>query len=291
MILRQIALLYNPDKPQACSVRQTIEQRLGEKDIDALLVPVRYDSDIRALKPKVVDSELAVVLGGDGTLLGVARQLARYSVPILGINIGHLGFLTESEPSQLGQSIECIVDKSYRLEHRLMIEARVIRREVQIAESIALNDVGLGKASFSRMVTVDVEVDDVYLDTYRGDGVIVSTPTGSTAYSLSCGGPIVSPQVDVMLITPICPHTLFSRPCVIGPNQIIAMTVQATHPDVGLMIDGQEGTRIQNEDKIMIRRSPFDTILARLPNRQFFDVLRTKLHHPNGYSSHGLADE
>lgn len=282
--MRQIALLYNAEKPQACSVRQDLSQRLGRENIDVLLIPATHHSNILELEPRVVDVELAVVLGGDGTLLGVARQLAPYAVPILGINMGHLGFLTESEPSQLSQSIERIVDKSYGLERRLMLEARVIRDEAEIAQFIALNDAGLGKASFSRMVTVDVHVDDVYLDTYRGDGVIVSTPTGSTAYSLSCGGPIISPQLEVMLITPICPHTLFSRPCVIGANQVIEMTVQATHHDVGLMIDGQQGVQIQNGDKIVISRSTSDTILARLPDRQFFDVLRTKLHHPNGHS-------
>lgn len=280
--MRNIALLYNADKPQASSVRQKLNQLLTEAGLSVMHVPTKHDSDILAMEPNVTEAELAIVLGGDGTLLGVARQLAPYAVPLLGINVGHLGFLTESEPSELGPVVSQIIEGQYNLEKRLMIEAAVLRDGAEIARFTALNDAGLGKASFARMVTVEVHVDDVYVDTYRGDGVIVSTPTGSTAYSLSCGGPIVSPQVQVMVLTPICPHTLFSRPCVIDSNQVVRMTVQDMQDDVALMIDGQEGVRMDCGDQIIICKAAFDTILVRLPDREFFDVLREKLHNPGG---------
>ncbi|WAH39018.1 NAD(+)/NADH kinase [Alicyclobacillus dauci] len=277
--MRKIALVYNPSKPQACSVRQEVETRLTAAGISVIDIAADRETSILEVDPEIRFVELAMVLGGDGTLLGVARQLAPSNIPLLGINVGHLGFLTESEPSQLGPAITRIIKSDYKLEKRMMLEAFVYRQQSEIAQFSALNDVGLGKGSFARMVTVDVHVDDVYLDTYRGDGVIISTPTGSTAYSLSCGGPIVSPHLQVMLVTPVCPHTLFSRPCVIDASQTVRATVQATHKDVDLSVDGQEGIPLQSGDEIIIRRAPYETTLVRWPDREFFSVLRSKLHN------------
>src|SRR5690606_26437717 len=141
-------------------------------------------------------------LGGDGTLLGIARKFARHHIPILGFNLGHLGFLSEAEPDSLEDAVEKVLHGQYTVEKRMMLETEVIRGNHKLEQSCALNDVGIAKGSFSRLITNDVYVDDIYLGTYSGDGVIVSSPTGSTAYSLSAGGPIVSPRVDVLLVTP-----------------------------------------------------------------------------------------
>ncbi|GEO25773.1 hypothetical protein AAC03nite_15580 [Alicyclobacillus acidoterrestris] len=280
--MRKIALLYNPSKEQACSIRDELNRLLTDGGIAVTHIAVDHATNILAVDPDIRFVELAMVLGGDGTLLGIARQLAPYHIPLLGINIGHLGFLTESEPSQLRPAVARILQNEYNLEHRMMLEAEVVRNGQSLAKFSALNEVGTGKGSFARMVTVDVHVDDVYVDTYRGDGVIISTPTGSTAYSLSCGGPIVSPNLQVMVVTPVCPHTLFSRPCVIDANQTVRLTVQASHSDLGMTVDGQDGLHLVSGDEIIVKRAPYETTLVRWPDREFFGVLRSKLHNGNG---------
>ncbi|GMA60634.1 NAD(+)/NADH kinase [Alicyclobacillus fastidiosus] len=280
--MRKIALLYNPTKAQACSIRDELNRLLTDGGIAVTHVAVDHATDILEVEPEIRFVELAMVLGGDGTLLGVARQLAPHNIPLLGINIGHLGFLTESEPSQLRPAVSRIIQNEYNLEHRMMLEAEVYRNGELLSKFTALNEVGTGKGAFARMVTVDVHVDGVYVDTYRGDGVIISTPTGSTAYSLSCGGPIVSPNLQVMVMTPVCPHTLFSRPCVIDAQQVVKLTVRASHSDLGMTVDGQQGVHVLSGDEIFVKKAPFDTTLVRWPDREFFGVLRSKLHNGNG---------
>ncbi|MFD1675045.1 NAD(+)/NADH kinase [Alicyclobacillus fodiniaquatilis] len=279
-----MALLFNPHKTLACSVREEIDELLQAAEISVTHVAVDYDTKILQVEPSVQTVEMAIVLGGDGTLLGVARQLAPHHIPLLGINMGHLGFLTQSDPSQLGPAIERIIKHDYQLQRRMMLEVFVYRQGKEIAKLIALNEAGIGKASFARMATLDVHVDGVYMDTYSGDGVIISTPTGSTAYALSCGGPIVSPQLQVMVITPVCPHTLFSRPCVIDASQTVRVKVRARHKDVALAVDGQDGMMLESGDEIVVRQAPYDTTLVHLPDREFFDVLRSKLHN-SAYTS------
>ncbi|MBX6352940.1 MAG: NAD(+)/NADH kinase [Thermoflavifilum sp.] len=226
--------------------------------------------------------ELALVLGGDGTLLGVARALAPLGIPLLGINVGHLGFLTEADPADLEETVRRIADREYDLERRLMLEA-VLERDGHVLERfVGLNDAGIAKGSFARMVRIEAYVDDVFVDSYSGDGIIVSTPTGSTGYSLSCGGPIVIPRLQVLLLTPICPHTLFSRPCVIDANQEIQLVVDAAHDDIGLTVDGQVGIRLQPRDVVRVRRASSDAVLVKWRDREFFTVLRHKLRHNNG---------
>jgi NAD+ kinase len=225
--------------------------------------------------------DLVFVLGGDGTLLGVARHLAVHKLPILGINLGNLGFLSEAEPEDLHSAVDRVLRGDYHLEQRMMIEASIIRNGQVIHENIALNDVGIAKGSFGRMITLSVFVDDMFVDKYSGDGLIVSTPTGSTAYSLSCGGPIVSPNINVILVTPICPHRLNSRPFLVQKNQSVRVEVSATHNDMGVTIDGQVGYRVERNDTILIRKSQHFTTLIKWQERGFFDVLRQKLHDPN----------
>lgn len=278
--MRTVALLVNRDKPEACGVKERLEARLNAAGIRTVCAntgkgqtgdDTRYADDIH-------NAELAFVLGGDGTLLGVARHLAVSGIPLLGINVGHLGFLSEAEPTTIDETVRRVVEHDYDLEQRLMLEASVVRQGQSIAQLRGLNDAGIAKGSFARMVTVDVYVDDVYVDTYSGDGVIASTPTGSTGYSLSCGGPIVVPHLQVLLITPICPHTLFARPCVIDNRQEIRFVVHATHEDVGLTVDGQVGVKLLPEDIVYVRTSQVQTTLVKWRDREFFKVLRQKLH-------------
>lgn len=279
--MRTVLVLVNPEKPRAEEVRERLDQLLKKAGFQTICAHTGKDvladeQDFAHLS----EIELAFVLGGDGTLLGAARQFAHSQIPLLGINIGHLGFLSEAEPATLEETVRRVYDGEYDLESRLMLEATVLRNGESISQLTGLNDAGIAKGSFARMVTVDAYVDGVYLDTYSGDGVIVSTPTGSTAYSLSCGGPIVIPHLQVILITPICPHTLFSRPCVIDDQQVIRFVVHATHDDLGLTVDGQVGVRLLSGDEVIVRRSAVQTTLVKWRDREFFAVLRQKLHGP-----------
>ncbi|WP_303801234.1 NAD(+)/NADH kinase [Alicyclobacillus macrosporangiidus] len=280
--MRTIAVFVNPDKPRAVEMKARLEELLCAAGLRTLCFETGHrhaDADADALR----GAELAFVLGGDGTLLGVARQLAPLGVPLLGINAGHLGFLSEAEPANLEDTVRRVAARDYALEERMMLEASLIRRGRTEQTLIGLNDVGIAKGSFARMVTVDVYVDDVFVDSYSGDGVIVSTPTGSTAYSLSCGGPILMPQLKVMLITPICPHTLVARPCVIDSRQRVRFVVRATHRDVGMTMDGQVGVTLCPGDEVVVRESRARTVLVKLGKREFFDVLRSKLHGGNNH--------
>ncbi|WP_258110018.1 NAD(+)/NADH kinase [Alicyclobacillus sp. SP_1] len=280
--MRKAVLLFNPDKPKACAVLGRVQELLQAHGFDVS----SYRADADALynatwdEAELRSAEVVVVLGGDGTLLAVARQLAVYQVPLLGINVGHMGFLTESHPDELQEAIRRLADKDYVLETRIMFEA-VVRRSGKLLTSFSgLNDIGIAKGTFGRMATIDVYVDSVFVDTYRGDGVLVSTPTGSTAYSLSCGGPIVAPHLEILLVTPICPHTLSARPFVIDSRQQIRLMVHAAHKEIGLTVDGQVGFNLEPEDEVLIRRAPQSTTLVKWRDREFFSVLRKKLRNP-----------
>lgn len=284
--MRTVGIIVNVDKPKACGVKEQLESLLRARGLHTMLVEIGKDrlANEASLEP-IHHAEMAFVLGGDGTLLGVARQLAEWKIPLLGINVGHLGFLSEAEPTNIEETVRRVAESEYDLEQRLMLEAVVFRNKAPVAKLVGLNDVGIGKGSFARMVSVDVFVDEVYFDSYSGDGMIVSTPTGSTAYSLSCGGPIVAPQVKAILITPICPHTLLARPCVISDQQKVKLVVRATHDDLGLTVDGQVGVPLQPNDEVCVSVAKQRTTLVKWRDREFFAVLRQKLHGQDAEAS------
>ncbi len=222
-------------------------------------------------------ADMIFVLGGDGTLLGAARRFSSFNIPMLGINIGHLGFLSEAEPQDLEMAVIRVLNGDFYLERRMMLETCVWRDATCVHRSIGLNDAGIGKGSFARMIGVKIYVDDNLYDEFSGDGVIVSTPTGSTAYSLSCGGPIVLPHMQVIILTPICAHKLVARPCVIGAEQKVRVNVTASHSDLGLTVDGQVGFPLQSGDDVVVTRAASETILVRWQERAFFSILQSKL--------------
>ncbi|WP_067932914.1 NAD(+)/NADH kinase [Alicyclobacillus kakegawensis] len=277
--MRTVAIVANPHKPRAMDVQAALAGRLQASGLGVYTATTAMEqgwSD--AVRSQVASAELVCVLGGDGTLLGVVRELAGHTVPLLGINMGRLGFLTEAEPADLDDIVHRLVQHEYDLERRLMLEASVNRAGACMGRLVALNEVGVAKAAFGRMVTVDTYVDGVFLDSYSGDGVIIATPTGSTGYSLSCGGPIVCPHLSVILVTPICPHTLSTRPCVVDDSQEIRLVAHAAHEDLVLTVDGQVNVRLQPGDAVTVRRASADAVLVKLRDREFFSVLRTKLH-------------
>ncbi|SFJ30746.1 NAD(+)/NADH kinase [Thermoflavimicrobium dichotomicum] len=284
--MKTIGITMNLSKHHAYSVACQLIDLLEKKNVPFYLEKemaeqLKYHRAGIVLEEFPQKVDVVFVLGGDGTLLGVARQLAKYDLPILGINVGNLGFLSEAEPSDLSTAVDRILNGDYCIEKRLMLDAELIRDGKVIERDIAFNDIGIAKGSFSRMITCRVHMDGLYLGTYSGDGVIVSTPTGSTAYSLSCGGPIVWPGIHTILLTPICPHTLTSRPMVLPKDGILEVQVNATHNEMGLTIDGQVGYSLQSGDVIRIQGSACYTQLIKWKERSFFEVVRKKLHGEN----------
>jgi len=221
--------------------------------------------------------KLLVVLGGDGTLLGVARSLTDRPVPVLGVNLGKLGFLTETALGDLEAVLASVLDGHFEVEERMMLQVQVLRGRKSIATSTLLNDVVINKSALARILEMDVRIDGQFVAIYHADGLIVATPTGSTAYSLSAGGPIVLPGMKAFCITPICPHALTNRPLVVPDSVTIQVTLESESPDVYCTMDGQIGLPLKAGDRLKVRRSGTTLPLIVPQPRNFFDVLRKKL--------------
>jgi NAD+ kinase len=222
-------------------------------------------------------ADLVIVLGGDGTLLSVARRANSREVPILGVNLGGLGFLTSTTTSELFSTLEQIFNGEYEVERRSLLEATLIRNSERIESFQVFNDAVINKGALARIIDLEAWVDDHYLCTYKADGLIVATPTGSTAYSLAAGGPIIAPSVGVVVLSPICPHTLTNRPIVLPDDANVRIVLRTADEDVILTLDGQEGHPLKCGDAVSIRRAGSRVCLIRPQNRIFFDVLRSKL--------------
>jgi NAD+ kinase len=230
---------------------------------------------LRSEIPDLVD--LVLVLGGDGTMLSVARLVCEKGIPILGINLGGLGFITEVKRSELFDSLERVFSGEYSIEERLMLNAYVERHGERIAGYTTLNDVVINKGALARIIDLETFVDKRYVTTFRSDGLIVSTPTGSTAYCLSAGGPILFPTLESIVLIPICPHTLTNRPIVLPDTVNIQITLRSLVEDVFLTLDGQVGFSLRQNDSVIVEKSPHKTSLLIPFERDFFEVLRTKL--------------
>lgn len=221
--------------------------------------------------------DLAIVLGGDGTFLATARALEGRPVPILAMNLGGLGFLTVVTRDELYPALEAVLDGRYHTESRVQIEAEVVRHQHRAASFLALNDVVLNKAAIARVLDFDVRVDGLFISTYKSDGLIVSTPTGSTAYSLAAGGPVVAPSVGAFIITPICAHTLTNRPIVLSDTATIEVAVKSEGEPAYFTVDGQVGIEVHCEDHVRIRKSAKTVEIVQPSNKNYFEVLRQKL--------------
>lgn len=218
-----------------------------------------------------------LVLGGDGTLLNTARILAPSGIPLFGVNFGQLGFLTEVEIADVIPSLEKLLAGQYTIEERMMLEAVVSRDGQVINKYICLNDVVIAKGAFSRLIYMETYINEEYVETYPADGLILSTPTGSTAYSLSAGGPLVEPNLELMLITPICPHTLYARPMVVSSEETIKARLISSQAEVMLTLDGQHGISIKEGDEITVKKATCKARFLKLRQRTFFEVVREKM--------------
>ncbi len=221
--------------------------------------------------------DLIVVLGGDGTLLSVARVMGAHAVPVLAVNFGSLGFLTEITLEETFNTLENVLAGKATTQKRLMIDVTVTRKGARFANYRALNDVVLTKAALARIIDIDVKINDQFVATYKADGLIVATPTGSTAYTLSAGGPIVFPTLAAMLISPIASHTLTFRTLVVPDTVTIELSLKTTQESVFLTVDGQVGLALEGDDLLQVHKSAGSIELVESPNKTFFDVLRQKL--------------
>lgn len=281
MTLKAVGLISKPKKEDVCAVAPGVLAWLEKRGLRAVLdlesarCLDRRDGLPREQIPPQVD--LLVVLGGDGTMLAAVRLVEHHPIPILGVNLGHLGFLTEITVEEMPEVLEDVLAGRHSTSQRAMLEAELDRSGQRIATHRALNDVVLHKAAIARMVELEFTIDSAFVSHIRGDGLIVATPTGSTAYSLSAGGPIVSPAADVMVVTPIAPHMLTNRPLVIPGSSQVEILLSASDERAYVTVDGQVGEEAHPGDRLRIRRAARGVELVISPRRDYFAVLRDKL--------------
>ena len=235
------------------------------------------------------DIDILIILGGDGTLLHIAAEAARYSIPVIGINLGHLGFLTELTENEAEEALEKIISGAILIENRLMLKARLLQNGVEQGHRYALNDVVINKNSLDRILHLSAQADEEFITTYKADGLIISTPTGSTAYNLSAGGPLVYPGLSSILVTPICPFMLSSRPILLPSNRTITIRFEAQESteNANIIIDGQASWSMHKDDILEIKAAEHPLRLIVSPHKDYFAILRNKLRWGIQESSKG----
>ena len=272
--------------------RRAAEARMAARRCSRLLerrgVTVTFDPETaralgrrrnsRVLGGRATPPDLYVVIGGDGTLLMVARSIAAQPRPILGVNLGGLGFLTETGRDEMEEVLIEILEVRYALDRRIGLEVSIVRGGKTVMRQVTLNDAVINKGALARIIELGLSIDRDPVTTYKSDGLIISTPTGSTAYSLSAGGPIVHPNLKAFLITPICPHTLSMRPLVVPDDSLAELTLRTGDSEVYLTLDGQVGHPLKTKDRVRVRRSRQPILMIRSRRTSYFEVLRHKLH-------------
>jgi len=281
MVIRSVGLCVKESHPEAGGTVRGLHKWLEAR---GLAVVLDEDAGARVGAPGVsretltAEVDLIVVLGGDGTLLSVARASGEGAVPILGVNLGTLGFLTEVTHDELYAALERVLAGEARIEVRMRLSVGVERAGAEVGRWLALNDAVITSQALARMIDLETAVEGREITTYHADGLIAATPTGSTAYSLSAGGPIVDPGVDAIVLSPISPHSLAQRPLVLPADREIEIRPHPRGGGLQLTVDGQEGARLADGDVVRVTRSPHPVHLVVSPFRTHFDILRTKLH-------------
>ena len=285
--MNRIGIVAKRNKPEAVAVVRNLVEWLRpkkiqvyiEKEIEELLSPTLSEGNWKSVEREEMppDVEMIIVLGGDGTLLSVGRQVWNRNIPILGVNLGGLGFLTEITLDELYSVLEKVLQDDFEINERETLKAGVIRRGKRIAEFIVLNDAVINKGALARIIDLETTINGEYLSTFRSDGLIISTPTGSTAYNLSAGGPIVYPSLHTIIITPICPHTLTIRPIIIPDDVKIRALLKSSNEEVTLTLDGQQGFTLKFEDVVEVGKAEGRILLIKSPYRHYFELLREKL--------------
>ena len=285
--IKRIGVVVKPHQPEAletlCKLTEWVTARglalVGGPAVDRERIEHETGCVIEIISeeelPQKVD--LILVLGGDGTMIATARMLGDCEVPVIGVNYGGLGYLAEFRIEELFTALESILAGDYKLEKRVMLAVELRRGELLVTRNRVLNDVVINKSALARIIEIETKLNGQFVNSFRADGLIVSTPTGSTAYNLSAGGPIVFPTMNTVVITPICPFTLSNRPIVVPDDSVIEVRLMTEKEDVALTLDGQVGFPLQVADLVVIRKSSTAFNLVQPKNRNYFDVLRNKL--------------
>lgn len=280
-VIDTVGIISKPNAQEAYELVPALLEWLKERNIAARCdeQTAQYSKEANVFSRDVVaeGTQLVIVLGGDGTLLSAARAVAGRDIPLFAVNLGGLGFLTAITTQDVFPELERALSGEHRIGKRRMLLCEVLRGEKKVAEYEALNDAVITKASLARMVNLDTFVDSHFVSTFKADGLIIATPTGSTAYSLSAGGPIIFPSVEALAITPICPHMLTNRPVIVPETSVIQIICRDMDDSSYLTIDGQVGEPLKQGDRIICKRSENAISLVRPPSQLFFDVLRAKL--------------
>ncbi len=280
MNFKKVGIILKHNQPKAVEIGIDLAKWLIKRGKDVL-----FTEDIgRALKKDYYDkktitssSNIVIVIGGDGTFLSVARLVKDYSIPIIGINLGGLGFLTEITLDEMYDVLDDIFKGNFTVNERMMLKASIYRSGEKISSYSVLNDVVINKGTLARIIELKTSINDNFVTKYRADGLIVATPTGSTAYSLAAGGPIIYPELNCIILTPICPHTLTNRPIVISGDDIITVELNSLDNDVMITLDGQVGFSLRDEDVVKIEKDEKKTLILTSPRKNYFETLRTKL--------------
>jgi NAD+ kinase len=280
--MKRIGIFAKRHNEDAVSLAVEVVAWLVDREIEVFVdealakaMPDMHGYPGQAIPPLV---DMVVVLGGDGTLLSVARLVGDLRTPILGVNLGSLGFMTEITRSELFPMLEQVLAGDFTVSERMRLLAIIRRKGEEVARYRVLNDIVINKGALARIIDMEAWVDDDYLTTFKADGLIVSTPTGSTGYNLAAGGPIIYPGNHCHVISPICPHTLTNRPIVVSDEATIRIAVKSLEQDVVFTADGQEGMPLECGDVVELRKSNHSTLLIKSPSKDYFQVLRTKLH-------------
>jgi NAD+ kinase len=273
--MKSVAIITKKFKPDALEAGRALRDWLDGHGVKACHFENEPEPHIPLLPPGV---EFIVVMGGDGTMLSAARHYGEKGVPIFGVNLGGLGFLTEISLDELYPCMEeHVLTGKFEVEERLMLSATLFRRGQQIRQGNVLNDAVINKGALARIAEMTTWIDGEYLTVYRADGLIVATPTGSTAYNMAAGGPIIYPTLNQVILLPICSHTLSNRPIILPHTVTVAVTLDEKAQDVYLTLDGQVGEAMEPGDRVEIRRAPYGLKLVKSPYRSHFEILRAKL--------------
>ena len=277
--------LYVKNEAAAYNKAEVFEAWLRDRNIDVLRQGA-LETHIGDGEPPIpsapADLSCVFVIGGDGTFLSASRWIGETPIPMIGVKFADVGFLAEIAEEALFETAEAVLAGNYRIESRTRLRARIVRNGAVLADETVLNDVVINKAALARLANIKTYIDDHYLTTYRCDGLIVSTPTGSTAYSLAAGGPVVHPAVEGIVITPICPFTLTTRPLIVPNHVTIKTLLDEKATDIVVTFDGQEGLEIYGTDMLIIEKSPYPVNLITLPGQNYFDILKSKLRWSGG---------
>lgn len=285
--VRRVGVLVKPNQPEAlkticrlaewCSARgisvaggPRLERARIEEETGCAVESLEHAELVRSV-------DLLVVLGGDGTMIATARMVGDAETPVLGVNFGTLGYLTEFTVEEMLPALEAVTTGAYTLDRRLMLAAEVFRGGEKLMHNRVLNDVVISKSALARIIEIETWVDKKFVNLFRADGLIISTPTGSTAYNLSAGGPVIYPSMNAVVITPICPHTLSNRPLVVQDDVEFELVLKTSKEEVALTLDGQVGMPLEYEDRVCVRKSRTTFNLVQAHTRNYFDVLRNKL--------------